>query len=112
MQAKALETSIETTRRELEDPSEVEIELKRRLSQLTDHLIQKQAQVIPPDCIRWFFIIIISAIVHNISSNTLNIDVRILVWGHFLKKCWKARLFYFIFLFMIMFLHIAKVKTF
>lgn len=44
-QAKALETSIETTRRELEDPSEVEAELKRRLSQLTDHLIQKQAQV-------------------------------------------------------------------
>ncbi|KAL0429547.1 UNVERIFIED_CONTAM: Golgin candidate 2 [Sesamum radiatum] len=44
-QAKTLETSIETTRRELEDPTEVEIELKRRLSQLTDHLIQKQAQV-------------------------------------------------------------------
>ncbi|KAL0380156.1 UNVERIFIED_CONTAM: Golgin candidate 2 [Sesamum angustifolium] len=44
-QVKTLETSIETTRRELEDPTEVEIELKRRLSQLTDHLIQKQAQV-------------------------------------------------------------------
>ncbi|XP_047941282.1 golgin candidate 2 [Salvia hispanica] len=44
-QAKTLEISIETTRREIEDPSEVEIELKRRLSQLTDHLIQKQAQV-------------------------------------------------------------------
>ncbi|KAL3818620.1 hypothetical protein ACJIZ3_004525 [Penstemon smallii] len=43
--AKTLETSIETTRREIEDPTEVEIELKRRLSQLTDHLIQKQAQV-------------------------------------------------------------------
>ncbi|KAI3463716.1 hypothetical protein Pfo_020379 [Paulownia fortunei] len=44
-QAKTLETSIETTRREIENPTEVEIELKRRLSQLTDHLIQKQAQV-------------------------------------------------------------------
>ncbi|KAK4414198.1 Golgin candidate 2 [Sesamum alatum] len=44
-QAKTLETSIETTRREIEDPTEVEIELKQRLSQLTDHLIQKQAQV-------------------------------------------------------------------
>ncbi|KAK1404531.1 Golgin candidate 2 [Heracleum sosnowskyi] len=43
--AKALETNIETTRKELEDPTEVEIELKRRLGQLTDHLIQKQAQV-------------------------------------------------------------------
>ncbi|KAL9170250.1 hypothetical protein ABFS82_04G132600 [Erythranthe guttata] len=44
-QAKTLETSIETTRSEMENPSEVEIELKRRLGQLTDHLIQKQAQV-------------------------------------------------------------------
>ncbi|KAL3640730.1 hypothetical protein CASFOL_015698 [Castilleja foliolosa] len=44
-QAKTLETSIETTRREIENPTEVEIELKRRLHQLTDHLIQKQAQV-------------------------------------------------------------------
>lgn len=43
--AKALETNIEMTRKELEDPTEVEIELKRRLGQLTDHLIQKQAQV-------------------------------------------------------------------
>ena len=29
----------------MEDPTEVEIELKRRLGQMTDHLIQKQAQV-------------------------------------------------------------------
>lgn len=35
------------TRKEIEDPTEVEIELKRRLGQLTDHLIQKQAQVFP-----------------------------------------------------------------
>lgn len=45
IQAKALETNIETTRKEIEEPTEVEIELKRRLGQLTDHLIQKQAQV-------------------------------------------------------------------
>lgn len=51
MQAKTLETSIETTRREIENPTEVEIELKRRLSQLTDHLIQKQAQVCLSNCI-------------------------------------------------------------
>ncbi|KAJ4834915.1 hypothetical protein Tsubulata_032569 [Turnera subulata] len=43
--AKKLEADIEITKREMEDPTEVEIELKRRLSQLTDHLIQKQAQV-------------------------------------------------------------------
>ncbi|KAM7267105.1 hypothetical protein ACFE04_009271 [Oxalis oulophora] len=43
--AKKLESNIEITRKELEDPTEVEIELKRRLGQLTDHLIQKQAQV-------------------------------------------------------------------
>ncbi|KAJ8747829.1 hypothetical protein K2173_011538 [Erythroxylum novogranatense] len=44
-QAKKLEVNIEMTRKEMEDPTEVEIELKRRLNQLTDHLIQKQAQV-------------------------------------------------------------------
>nr|GMD05713.1 golgin candidate 2 [Ipomoea batatas] len=44
--AKTLETSIDTTKRELESPTEVEVELKRRLGQLTDHLIQKQAQAV------------------------------------------------------------------
>ncbi|KAL5815489.1 hypothetical protein ACOSQ4_026130 [Xanthoceras sorbifolium] len=43
--AKKLEANIEMTRKEIEEPTEVEIELKRRLGQLTDHLIQKQAQV-------------------------------------------------------------------
>lgn len=43
--AKKLEANIELARRETEETTEVEIELKRRLSQLTDHLIQKQAQV-------------------------------------------------------------------
>ncbi|XP_044477387.1 golgin candidate 2-like [Mangifera indica] len=42
--AKKLEEDIEMTKA-IEDPTEVEIELKRRLGQLTDHLIQKQAQV-------------------------------------------------------------------
>lgn len=43
--AKQLEANIELTRKDMEEPTEVEIELKRRLGQLTDHLIQKQAQV-------------------------------------------------------------------
>ncbi|XP_057951636.1 golgin candidate 2 [Malania oleifera] len=43
--AKKLEADIEMTRKEMENPTEVEVELKRRLGQLTDHLIQKQAQV-------------------------------------------------------------------
>uniref|UniRef100_A0A5B7B5F3 Putative golgin candidate 2 n=1 Tax=Davidia involucrata TaxID=16924 RepID=A0A5B7B5F3_DAVIN len=43
--AKTLEMNIEMTRKEIENPTEVEIELKRRLRQMTDHLIQKQAQV-------------------------------------------------------------------
>ncbi|GMY23953.1 golgin candidate 2 [Fagus crenata] len=43
--AKKLEANIEMTRKEIEDPTEVEIELKRRLGQMTDHLIQKQTQV-------------------------------------------------------------------
>lgn len=44
-QATKLEADIEMMRKELEEPTEVEIELKRRLNQLTDHLIQKQSQV-------------------------------------------------------------------
>lgn len=43
--AKNIEANIEMTRKEMEEPTEVELELKRRLGQLTDHLIQKQAQV-------------------------------------------------------------------
>ncbi|GFZ12288.1 golgin Putative 2 [Actinidia rufa] len=34
------------TQKEMENPTEVEVELKRRLNQLTDHLIQKQAQAV------------------------------------------------------------------
>ncbi|CAN8292691.1 unnamed protein product [Cochlearia groenlandica] len=43
--ANKLEADINTMRKELEEPTEVEVELKRRLDQLTDHLIQKQSQV-------------------------------------------------------------------
>ncbi|KAK4752567.1 hypothetical protein SAY87_021365 [Trapa incisa] len=43
--AQNLEANIELTKKEMEEPTEVEIELKLRLHQLTDHLIQKQAQV-------------------------------------------------------------------
>ncbi|KAK7320187.1 hypothetical protein RJT34_04923 [Clitoria ternatea] len=43
--ARKLETDIEMTRKEIEEPTEIELELKRRLHQMTDHLIQKQAKV-------------------------------------------------------------------
>ncbi|XP_050378630.1 golgin candidate 2 [Argentina anserina] len=43
--AKKMVANIEMARKEMEDPTELEIELKRRLTQMTDHLIQKQAQV-------------------------------------------------------------------
>uniref|UniRef100_A0A7N0V9A8 Golgin candidate 2 n=1 Tax=Kalanchoe fedtschenkoi TaxID=63787 RepID=A0A7N0V9A8_KALFE len=43
--AKKLEADIELLKYEIENPSEVEHELMRRLGQMTDHLIQKQAQV-------------------------------------------------------------------
>lgn len=46
------------TRKEIEDPTEVEIELKRRLGQLTDHLIQKQAQVFILNLIASQFLVI------------------------------------------------------
>ncbi|KAF8762786.1 hypothetical protein HU200_009094 [Digitaria exilis] len=43
--ARKIEENIEMTRREMVHPTEVEIELKKRLDQLTDRLIQKQMQV-------------------------------------------------------------------
>ncbi|WOL20061.1 golgin candidate 2 isoform X1 [Canna indica] len=43
--AKKLEEDVEITRRDIIHPTEVEIELKKRLDQLTDRLIQKQVQV-------------------------------------------------------------------
>ncbi|XP_012572069.1 golgin candidate 2 isoform X2 [Cicer arietinum] len=42
--ARKMEADIEMTRKEIEEPTEVEVELKRRLHQMTDHLIQKQAK--------------------------------------------------------------------
>eukprot|EP01018_Ginkgo_biloba_P037192 Gb_39874 [translate_table: standard] len=45
LQVKQLEANIGRTREAWEGPTEVEVELESRLSQLTDHLIQKQAQV-------------------------------------------------------------------
>ncbi|EPS73790.1 hypothetical protein M569_00968 [Genlisea aurea] len=44
-QVSVLETTIQRIRSEMESPTNVEIELKARLGQLTDLLIQKQAQV-------------------------------------------------------------------
>ncbi|KAF9594924.1 hypothetical protein IFM89_035488 [Coptis chinensis] len=42
---KKLEENIEILRKEMDVPTAVEVELKRRLTQLTNHLIQKQSQV-------------------------------------------------------------------
>ncbi|XP_074591344.1 golgin candidate 2-like isoform X2 [Curcuma longa] len=43
--AKMLEENVEMMRRGITHPTEIEIELKKRLEQLTDRLIQKQTQV-------------------------------------------------------------------
>ncbi|KAG8066488.1 hypothetical protein GUJ93_ZPchr0004g39852 [Zizania palustris] len=43
--ARKIEENIELTKRSMVHPTEVEIELKKRLDQLTDRLIQKQMQV-------------------------------------------------------------------
>ncbi|GAB2209567.1 hypothetical protein Droror1_Dr00026786 [Drosera rotundifolia] len=40
-----LKEIIESTQKEMHNQTEVEVEIKRRLSQMTDHLIQKQSQV-------------------------------------------------------------------
>ncbi|KAG6501086.1 hypothetical protein ZIOFF_040954 [Zingiber officinale] len=45
MKAKMLEENVEMMRRGITRPTEIEIELKKRLEQLTDRLIQKQSQV-------------------------------------------------------------------
>lgn len=45
VKVKQLEEDIERTTEAWEGPTEIEVELENRLSQLTDHLIQKQAQV-------------------------------------------------------------------
>ncbi|KAG6497116.1 hypothetical protein ZIOFF_045004 [Zingiber officinale] len=45
MKAKMLEENVEMMRRGITRPTEIEIELKKRLEQLTDRLIQKQLQV-------------------------------------------------------------------
>ncbi|KAF5198718.1 Golgin candidate [Thalictrum thalictroides] len=42
---KKLEENIDILKKEIEVPTDVEVELKRRLAQLTNHLIQKQSQV-------------------------------------------------------------------
>lgn len=48
VKAKNLEENIEMMRRDIVHPTEVEVELKKRLDQLTDRLIQKQMQVFSP----------------------------------------------------------------
>lgn len=71
-QAKKLEANIEMTRKEMEDPTDLEIELRRRLSQMTDHLIQKQAQV----CYFWSFMG-----PFNIRCASLHVQVNCLLIG-------------------------------
>ncbi|GER32408.1 Golgin candidate [Striga asiatica] len=72
--AKTLETSIETTQREIENPTEVETELKRRLRQLTDHLIQKQAQVETLSSEKAMLLLRIEAVSRMLDEHKLGID--------------------------------------
>ncbi|XP_058195650.1 golgin candidate 2 [Rhododendron vialii] len=81
--AKTLESNIEMTRQELENPTEVEVELRRRLGQLTDHLIQKQAQVEALSSEKATYVLRIEAVSRLLDENksTLNaVDVESGIW--------------------------------
>lgn len=81
--AKTLESNIEMTRQELENPTEVEVELRRRLGQLTDHLIQKQAQVEALSSEKAMYVLRIEAVSRLLDENksTLDaVDVELGTW--------------------------------
>lgn len=81
--AKTLESNIEMTRQELENPTEVEVELRRRLGQLTDHLIQKQAQVEALSSEKATYVLRIEAVSRLLDENksTLDaVDVELGTW--------------------------------
>ncbi|PSR84688.1 Golgin candidate like [Actinidia chinensis var. chinensis] len=81
--AKTLETSIQMTRKELENETEVEVELERRLDQLTDHLIQKQAQVEALSSEKATYVLRIEAVSRLLEENksTLNgPDIESGIW--------------------------------
>ncbi|TYH03282.1 hypothetical protein ES288_A09G207300v1 [Gossypium darwinii] len=88
VEARQLEASIELTRKAVEDPTEVEVELKRRLGLLTDHLIQKQAQVealSSEKATLSFRIEAVSRILEEGKSTNMNIatssDLELGTWG-------------------------------
>lgn len=67
--ARKIEENIELTRRDMVQPTEVETELKKRLDQLTDRLIQKQMQVESLSSEKSTLVMRIEAVSRSLDSN-------------------------------------------
>ncbi|TVU16400.1 hypothetical protein EJB05_39959 [Eragrostis curvula] len=87
--ARKIEENIELTRRDMVHPTEVEIELKKRLDQLTDRLIQKQMQVETLSSEKAALLMRIEAVSRSLdnnasslasSSSSSRIDIEAGVW--------------------------------
>ncbi|KAF7011655.1 hypothetical protein CFC21_025934 [Triticum aestivum] len=68
--ARKIEENIELTRRDMVQPTEVEIELKKRLDQLTDRLIQKQMQVESLSSEKSTLVLRMEAVSRSLDTNT------------------------------------------
>jgi len=84
--ARKIEENIELTRRDMVQPTEVEIELKKRLDQLTDRLIQKQMQVESLSSEKSTLVLRMEAVSRSLDSNTASssssIDIETGTWQH------------------------------
>ncbi|XP_047070214.1 golgin candidate 2-like [Lolium rigidum] len=83
--ARKIEENIELTRRDMVQPTEVETELKKRLDQLTDRLIQKQMQVESLSSEKSTLVLRIEAVSRSLDSNATSsssIDIETGTWQH------------------------------
>uniref|UniRef100_A0ACD5UWH9 Uncharacterized protein n=1 Tax=Avena sativa TaxID=4498 RepID=A0ACD5UWH9_AVESA len=84
--ARKIEENIELTRRDMVQPTEVEIELKKRLDQLTDRLIQKQMQVESLSSEKSTLVLRMEAVSRSLDSNAASssssIDIETGTWQH------------------------------
>ncbi|CAM0902067.1 unnamed protein product [Alopecurus aequalis] len=81
--ARKIEENIELTRRDMVQPTEVEIELKKRLDQLTDRLIQKQMQVESLSSEKSTLVLRSEAVSRSLDSNAASsssIDIETGTW--------------------------------
>ncbi|KAM0908386.1 hypothetical protein ACQ4PT_015488 [Festuca glaucescens] len=83
--ARKIEENIELTRRDMVQPTEVETELKKRLDQLTDRLIQKQMQAESLSSEKSTLVLRIEAVSRSLDSNATSsssINIETGTWQH------------------------------